>query len=99
MRAVALDIIQKDLPGSARRIVTQGDLAPPTERAKDFDRRRLGRLPGRDRPTEQFAEAGPRFVFSSLGESRNCRCDPGLGRSCLCSALAFNEVGDGVNNN
>ena len=99
MRAVALDIIQKDLPGSARRIITQGDLAPPTERANDFDRRRSGRLPGRDRPTEHFREAEPLLAFSSLVESRNCRCDRGLRRSCHCPALAFNGVGDSVNHN
>jgi len=99
MRAVTLDIIQCDLPGSARRIITQGDLAPPTERANDFDRRRPGRLLGRDRPTEHFSEAGPLFARSSLGEIRNCRRGPGLGCSCLCAALAFNEVADRVNHN
>jgi len=97
MGAVTLDIIQSDVPGSGRGIITQRDLAPPIEGASDFDRRRLGRLLGRDRPTEHFGEAEPLFMVSNLGETRNCRCGTRLTGSCLCSAFAINKVGDRVN--
>ena len=59
MGVITLDIIQGRLPGSARRIITQGNLAPPTERASDFDCRWFRCLIGRNRPTEHFAEPEP----------------------------------------
>src|SRR5208282_820379 len=77
MRAVTLHIFHNDLPGSAWRIKTQGDLAPLTERADDFDHRRSRRLIGRNRPTEHFSEAGPLFAVFGPVMARNCRYVPG----------------------
>ena len=99
MGAVALDIIQGDLPGSGGVIITQRDLAPPIERASDFDRRRLSRLIVWNRPTEHFSEAGPLFAFFILKVWRNCRRDPCHTRSCPGPVPGCNEVGDGIDHN
>lgn len=96
MGAVALDIIQGDLPGSGGGDITQRDLTPPIEGASDFDRRRLRRLIGWNRPTEHFSEAGPLFAFLNLGAARNCRQHAGLRGTCPASLLAFDEIGDGI---
>ena len=59
MGAITLDIIQGRLPGFAWRVISQGNLAPPTERASNFDGRWLRCLIGRNRPTEHFAKPEP----------------------------------------
>ena len=62
MRPVAFDVIQGELPGSAWLIKSQRELAPPAERARNFDRGGLWRLPVRNRPAEHFGEPGPLFA-------------------------------------
>jgi hypothetical protein len=96
MRAVTLDIVQDELPGSGSWIKSQGDLAPPAERAYDFHRGWWRRLIGRNRPTEDLGEAGPLFVFVSLGAAQKSRYEPLSRRSSRSSALVFTKVGDAI---
>ena len=78
MRVVTRNISLDELPGSGWRIITQGDLVPPAERADDFDRCWWGRLLGWYRPTEHFSKAEPLFGLFSLGSGPSFRCDAGF---------------------
>ncbi len=96
MRPVTLDVVQQELPGSGRRIITQGELAPPAERADDLDGGRLGRLSGWNRPTEDSREASLPLSGFRLGKVREGRREPECGRAGPGPAVVLNVVGDAI---
>ncbi len=95
MCPVTLDVIQHELPGSARRIIIQGELAPPAERANDLDAGRLGRLPGGDWPTEHSREASLPLSQFRLGMARAGRCEPWSSQAGP-AAVVLNIIGDAI---